>query len=70
MTLTEIYARSRMTDAATRLRDRAIREVTIRPDGVVLRILLDDGVMLRVSAEAGANGRPRLDVDVLHAAVR
>lgn len=70
MTVTEMYAQSRATDAATRLCNRVIRDVTVRPDGIVLRILLDDGEMLRVSAEADARGRPRLDVDVLHAAVR
>jgi hypothetical protein len=70
MTVAEMYAQSRVTEAASRLRNRAIRDVTVRPDGIVLRILLDDGEMLRVSAEADANGRRRLDVDVLHAAVR
>jgi hypothetical protein len=70
MTVAEMYAQSRVTEAASRLRNRAIRDLAVRPDGIVLRILLDDGEMLRVSAEADANGRPRLDVDVLHAAVR
>jgi hypothetical protein len=69
-TIRETYARSRVSDAAARLRNRAIRDMTVRPDGLVLRILFDGGEMLRVSAEADANGKPRLDVDVLHAGVR
>ena len=59
---------SRMTQAVTLLRSRAIRDVTVRPDDLVLRILFDDGEMLRISAEA--HGKPRLDVDVLHAGIR
>jgi len=68
--IAELYARSRVTEAAARSRNRAIRDLTVRPDGLVLRIVLDDGAILRVSAEADASGRPRLDVDVLHAGMR
>jgi hypothetical protein len=70
MTIAETYARSRLADVAARLRQRAIRRVTVRPDGLVLRIVLDDGTVLRVSAEADSGGTPRLDVDVFHAGIR
>ena len=70
MTTVETYACSRASEAATLLRNRAIRDLTVRPDGLVLRILFDDGEMLRISALADAKGKPRLDLDVLHAGMR
>lgn len=58
----------RIAEAVERLRDRTVLDVTIRSDCRQLRIRLDDGEILLVSAQVDDSGRPRLDVDLVKSA--
>ena len=57
----------RIVAAVTRLRGELVREVTVRSDVRHLKVELDSGVILVVSAERDDQGRPRLEVDVVEA---
>jgi hypothetical protein len=55
----------RIATAVARLRGEAVRGVTVRSDVRQLRVELESGLILMVSAERDAQGRPRLEVDVV-----
>src|SRR2546426_11790475 len=55
----------RIAGAVARLRGEAVREVTVRSDLRQLKVELAGGLMLVVSAERDAQGRPRLEIDVV-----
>ncbi|HYT05021.1 MAG TPA: hypothetical protein VEM13_09110 [Gemmatimonadales bacterium] len=55
----------RIAAAVARLRGEAVREVTVRSDLRQLRVELASGLILVVSAERDAQGRPHLEVDVV-----
>ncbi len=55
----------RIAGAVARLRGEAVREVTVRSDLRQLRVELESGLILVVSAERDAQGRPHLEVDVV-----
>lgn len=55
----------RIAVAVAKLRGEAVREVTVRSDLRQIRVELESGVILVVSAERDAQGRPRLEVDVV-----
>ncbi len=55
----------RVAGAVARLRGETVREVTVRSDLRQLRVELESGVILVVSAERDEQGRPRLEVDVV-----
>jgi len=57
----------RMVAAVARLRGEAVRDVTVRSDARHLKMELESGLILVVSAEADEQGRPRLAVDVVEA---
>jgi hypothetical protein len=57
----------RIVDAVEQLRDRIVQNAVIRSDCRQLRLALDDGRILLVSALLDDGGKPRLDVDVLGA---
>jgi hypothetical protein len=57
----------RMVAAAARLRGEAVRDVTVRSDARHLKMELESGLILVVSAEQDDQGRPRLEVDVVEA---
>ncbi|MGH2668681.1 MAG: hypothetical protein ACRDH5_06100 [bacterium] len=57
----------RVVGAVARLRGQAVREVTVRSDLRHLKVELEDGLILVVSAEHDPQGRPRLEVDVVAA---
>ena len=57
----------RIVAAVARLRGETVREVTVRSDVRHLKVELDSGVILVVSAERDEQGRPRLEVDVVEA---
>ncbi len=57
----------RVVGAVARLHGASIRDVTVRSDVRHLRVELENGLILLVSAEQDANGRPRLEVDVVEA---
>lgn len=55
----------RIALAVAKLRGEAVREVTVRSDLRQIRVELQSGVILVVSAERDTQGRPRLEVDVV-----
>jgi len=57
----------RVVGAVARLRGEAVREVTVRSDLRQLKVELESGLILVVSAERDAHDRPRLEVDVVEA---
>jgi hypothetical protein len=57
----------RMVAAAARLRGEAVRDVTVRSDARHLKMELESGLILVVSAEQDDQWRPRLEVDVVEA---
>jgi hypothetical protein len=57
----------RIVAAVARLRGEGVREVTVRSDMRHLKVELDSGLILVVSAESDDQGRPRLEVDVVDA---
>jgi hypothetical protein len=61
----ELQQLRRVAGAVARLRGEGVREVTVRSDLRQLKVELDSGLILVVSAERDAQGRPRLEVDVV-----
>jgi hypothetical protein len=61
----ELQDLRRIVGAVARLRSEAVREVTVRSDLRQLRVELESGLILVVSAAADPHGRPRLEVDVV-----
>ena len=57
----------RIALAVARLRGESVREVTVRSDMRHLKVELESGMILVVSAERDQQGRPRLEVDVVEA---
>ena len=65
MSSLELQDLRRIAGAVARLRSEAVREVTVRSDLRQLRVELESGLILVVSAEPDGQGRPRLQVDVV-----
>ena len=65
MSRLELQDLRRIAGAVARLRGEAVREVTVRSDVRQIRVELESGLILVVSAERDAQGRPRLEVDVV-----
>jgi hypothetical protein len=61
----ELQDLRRVAAAVARLRGEAVREVTVRSDLRQIRVELESGLILVVSAERDAQDRPRLEVDVV-----
>ena len=57
----------RVVNAVTRLRGETVKHVTVRSDVRHLKVEFDSGLILLISAERDAQGRPRLEVDVVEA---
>jgi len=57
----------RVVGAVTRLRGETVKQVTVRSDVRHLKVEFDSGLILLISAERDAQGRPRLEVDVIEA---
>jgi len=57
----------RIVAAVARLRGETVRDVTVRSDVRHLKVELESGLILVVSAERDEQGRPRLEVDVVAA---
>ncbi len=55
----------RVVAAVTRLRGRLVQEVTVRSDLRHVKVELDGGLILVISAERDDQGRPRLELDVV-----
>jgi hypothetical protein len=61
----ELQDLRRVVGAVARLRGALVGEVTVRSDLRQLKVGLESGLILVVSAERDAQGRPRLEVDVV-----
>jgi hypothetical protein len=61
----ELQDLRRIAVAVARLRGEAVREVTVRSDLRQIKVELQSGLILVVSAEQDGQGRPRLEVDVV-----
>jgi hypothetical protein len=61
----ELQQLRRVAGAVARLRGETVRDVTVRSDLRQLKVELESGLILVVSAERDAQGRPRLEVDVV-----
>lgn len=68
MSSLELQQLRRIAGAVARLRGEGVREVTVRSDLRQLKVELDSGWILVVSAERDPQGRPRLEVDVVERA--
>ncbi|HEV2751842.1 MAG TPA: hypothetical protein VGV12_15075 [Gemmatimonadales bacterium] len=65
MSRPELQDLRRIAGAVARLRGEAVKEVTVRSDLRQIKVELQSGVILVVSAEKDGQGRPRLEVDVV-----
>ena len=61
----EAQRERRIAGAVARLRGEVVRGVTVRSDLRQLKVELESGLILVVSGERDAQGRPRLEVDVV-----
>jgi hypothetical protein len=58
----------RVVAAMERLRGQQIRDVTVRSDLRHLKVELEGGLILVISAERDDQGRPHMEVDVVETA--
>lgn len=65
MSSVDVQDLRRVAGAVARLRGETVREVTVRSDLRQIRVELESGMILVVSGERDAQGRPRLEVDVV-----
>ncbi len=68
MSSLELQDLRRIVGAVARLRGESVRDVTVRSDLRQVKVELESGLILVVSAERDAQGRPRLEVDVVELA--
>jgi len=55
----------RIVGAVARLRGETVRDLTVRSDVRHVKVEFESGLILVISAERDAQGRPRLEVDVV-----
>ena len=55
----------RIVGAVARLRGEAVKDLTVRSDVRHVKVEFESGLILVISAERDAQGRPRLEVDVV-----
>jgi len=60
-----VQALRRIVGAVARLRGELVHDVTVRSDVRQLKVELESGLILVVTAERDAQGRPHLEVDVV-----
>ncbi len=68
MSTADLQDLRRVVGAVTRLRGEAVKHVTVRSDVRHIKVEFEIGLILVISAERDAQGRPRLEVDVVEAA--
>ncbi|TMG80075.1 MAG: hypothetical protein E6H78_19155 [Betaproteobacteria bacterium] len=68
MSTADLQDLRRVVGAVTRLRGEAVKQVTVRSDVRHIKVEFESGLILVISAERDAQGRPRLEVDVVEAA--
>jgi hypothetical protein len=64
----DLHDLRRIAVAVNRLRGEAVKHVTVRSDIRHLKVEFESGLILVIAAEHDAQGRPRLEVDVVEAA--
>jgi len=57
----------RVVLAVTRLKGETVKQVTVRSDVRHVKVEFESGLILVISSERDAQGRPRLEVDVVEA---
>lgn len=67
MSAVDLQNLRRIVGAVTRLRGEVVQGVTVRTDVRHLKMELESGLILVISAEQDEQGRPRLEVDVVEA---
>lgn len=67
MSPAELQALRRIVGAVTRLQGETVRDVTVRSDVRHVKVEFESGLILVISSEPDAQGRPRLGVDVVEA---
>lgn len=55
----------RVVLAVTRLKGETVKHVTVRSDVRHVKVEFDSGLILVIASERDAQGRPRLEVDVV-----
>jgi len=68
MSTADLQDLRRVVGAVMRLRGETVKHVTVRSDVRHVKIEFDSGLILVLSADRDAQGRPRLEVDVVDAA--
>ena len=65
MSTADLQDLRRVVGAVTRLKGQTVKHVTVRSDARHFKVEFDSGLILVISAERDAQGRPRLEVDVV-----
>jgi hypothetical protein len=61
----DLHDLRRIVGAVARLRGETVKEVTVRSDVRHVKVEFASGLILVISGEQDAQGRPRLEVDVV-----
>lgn len=67
MSTADLQDLRRVVNAVMRLKGETVKQVTVRSDVRHVKVAFDSGLILLISAEHDAQGRPRLEVDVVEA---
>jgi hypothetical protein len=67
MSSAELQDLRRIVLAVTRLKGETVKQLTVRSDIRHVKVEFDSGLILVISSERDAQGRPRLEVDVVEA---
>ena len=66
MPIASVQDLRRIVEAVGQLHGRLVEDVQIRTDCRAMRVTLEDGQILLISVLLDDDGKPRLDVDLLH----
>ncbi len=67
MSTADLQDLRRVVGAVKRLKGETVKHVTVRSDVRQVKVEFDSGLILVISTERDAQGRPRLEVDVVEA---
>ena len=65
MSTADLQDLRRVVVAVTRLKGETVKHVTVRSDVRHVKVEFESGLILVISAERDAQGRPRMEVDVV-----
>ena len=65
MSTVDLQDLRRIVGAVARLRGETVKDLTVRSDVRHVKVEFESGLILVISAERDAQGRPRLEVDVV-----